>query len=108
MKPTYEDLKNRFTYHPPPDKARIEAHAKVSSLCLDTARALVLICPEGRNLSLCLTALEDARMRANAALACDSPPGSDGHIACWHGTCEKNVVTGTDYCEDHGMSPPHA
>lgn len=50
-------------------------HAKVSDLCLALAKELRDLMPEGRNHSLALTALEDARMRANAALACDSPAG---------------------------------
>lgn len=71
-KPTDADLTNRFLYHPAPNQARIDAHASVSQLCLATAKALRDTCPEGRNLSLALTELESVRMRANAALACDS------------------------------------
>ena len=78
-KPTNEELQNRFLFHRPPNQARIDAHADVSSLCLTLAKSLRDICPEGRNLSLALTHLEDARMRANAALACDSvEPYPDG------------------------------
>ena len=71
----FEDLRNRFLYHPPPNQARIDAHATVSNQCLQLAIDLSLICPPGRNLSLALTHLEDVRMRANAALACDTPGG---------------------------------
>jgi hypothetical protein len=73
VKPTTEELVNRFTYQPPPNKARAGAHAKVSRLCRELALKLVDICPAGRNMSLMLTHLEDVRMRANAALAFDSP-----------------------------------
>ena len=69
----FEDLQNRFLYHPPPNQARIDAHATVSNQCLQMAIDLSLICPKGRNLSIALTRLEEVRMRANAALACDSP-----------------------------------
>ena len=72
-KPTNEELENRFLFHPPPNQARIEDHEAVSTITLKLAKDLVLLCPEGRNLSLALTHLEDVRMRANAALACDSP-----------------------------------
>lgn len=72
-KPSDEELRNRFLYHAPPDQARVDAHAAVSDRCLILAQTLRDICPVGRNLALCLTALEDVRMRANAALACDSP-----------------------------------
>lgn len=71
-KPTGVELEKRFFYQPPPDKARIDAHARVSRLTFDLATDLVEFIPEGRNLALALTALEDVRMRANAALACDS------------------------------------
>lgn len=71
-KPTDDELRQRFFYHPPPNQARIDAHAKVSQLCFDLAVELRDTCPNGRNLALALTALEDVRMRGNAALACDS------------------------------------
>lgn len=73
-KPTNADLENRFLYHSGPP-SRNEKHARVSQLCLALAKELNEIMPIGRNHSLALTALEDVRMRANAALACDSPPG---------------------------------
>jgi len=73
-KPTDADLQNRFLYHSGPP-SRNAKHARVSALCLELARELNEIMPEGRNHSLALTALEDVRMRANAALACDSPEG---------------------------------
>ena len=71
-KPTDADLRNRFFYHAPPNQARIDDHAFVSDQCFYLATNLRDRCPEGRNLSLALTHLEDVRMRANAALACDS------------------------------------
>lgn len=81
MKPTNKDLRNRFLYHPPPNQERIDAHAVVSSKCLRLAQALTRLLPEGRNLSLCLTHLEDVRTRANAALSCDSPEVPEtGHV----------------------------
>lgn len=71
-KPTDADLENRFRYHKPPNQERIQAHAVISEFCLGLATQIRDLCPEGRNLSLALTHLEDVRMRANAALACDS------------------------------------
>lgn len=71
-KPTNAELENRFLYHPPKDKAQVDRHAKVSDITLELAKELTDLCPAGRNLSLALTHLEDVRMRANAALACDS------------------------------------
>lgn len=75
MKPTNAELDNRFQYH----KAAPEAtalHHQVSNLTLELAKVLRDICPEGRNLALALTHLEDVRMRANAAIACDTPRGA--------------------------------
>lgn len=70
MKPSNAELENRFLYHPAgPKKAKL--HEASSRLHLELATRVRDICPEGRNLSLALTALEDARMRANAAIACD-------------------------------------
>ena len=72
-KPTYDELTNRFIYHKPRDAAAVSAHETVSARCLELAATLCELCPEGRNLSLALTALEEVRMRANAAIACDDP-----------------------------------
>lgn len=75
MKPTDQDLDNRFRYHRPTPVA-IDLHAQVTELTLALAKQIRDICPDGRNLSLALTHLEDVRMRANAAIACDSPKES--------------------------------
>lgn len=72
-KPTMRELERRFRYHPPPNQQRIDEHAKVTEWCLDLAKWLTDLCPDGRNLSIALTHLEDVRMRANAALACQHP-----------------------------------
>ena len=69
-KPTDAELENRFIYHRPTG-AKVEAHERVTQLTLALAKQLRDICPEGRNLSLALTHLEDVRMRANASIACD-------------------------------------
>lgn len=70
MKPTEDDLRNRFFYHKPDAEALI-MHDQINTLLFETAKKVCEICPEGRNLSLAITALEDARMRSNAAIACD-------------------------------------
>lgn len=71
--PDFEDLRKRFFYHPPRDQKAVEAHEAVSHETFVLACLLTQICPPGRNLSLALTALEDVRMRANAAIAVDDP-----------------------------------
>jgi len=72
VKPTDADLENRFRYKRPTE-ATIPLHAQVTESTLALAKQLRDICPDGRNLSLALTHLEDVRMRANAAIACDTP-----------------------------------
>jgi hypothetical protein len=69
-KPTDAELRDRFDYHQP-DKIALEQHNAVNALFAPFAQKVRDICPDGRNLSLALTALEDARMRANAAIAVD-------------------------------------
>ena len=73
MKPTREDLRNRFLYHPPKTEAQRHAHEEVSRRTLELAEWFVDNLPEGRHLSIVLTLIEDVRMRANASLACDDP-----------------------------------
>ncbi len=70
MKPSDSELDNRFRSHKP-DLGAINLHATVTEATLALAKQLRDICPDGRNLSLALTHLEDVRMRANAAIACD-------------------------------------
>lgn len=73
MKPSPDELRKRFFFHKPRDQQAVANHELVSELTHALALQLVDICPEGRNLSLALTALEDVRMRANAAIAVDDP-----------------------------------
>lgn len=71
--PTETELRRRFFYHPPRDEVAKVNHEQVSVLTFELACALCILCPPGRNLSLALTALEDVRARANAAIAVDDP-----------------------------------
>jgi hypothetical protein len=71
--PPDAELLRRFTYRAPRDEKARQDHAEVSERTLHLARWLCSICPPGRNLSLALTALEEVRMRANAAIAIDDP-----------------------------------
>ena len=68
-KPDNDELRKRFFFHKPRDEEAIKAHESVSELTFHLAVQLTTLCPEGRHLSLALTALEDVRMRANAAIA---------------------------------------
>jgi hypothetical protein len=66
------DIDNRFRYHPPTPEAIAkhemlrDAHRQLAHLVLETV-------PAGRHQSLALTALQEALMWANAAVACDTP-----------------------------------
>lgn len=68
-KPTPQELRERFFFNPPKNDATKAAHARVSEMTHALALELVTLVPGGRNLSLALTALEEVRMRANAAIA---------------------------------------
>lgn len=74
QKPTDAELENRFRYHKGPPSRNVK-HDAVTEKTLALAKELRDLLPPGRNLALALTHLEDVRMRANAALACDSPEG---------------------------------
>lgn len=71
--PDPDELRKRFFFRKPRDQQAIDRHEKVSELTYELACMLCSFCPPGRNLSLALTALEDVRMRANAAIAVDDP-----------------------------------
>lgn len=71
--PTENELHKRFFFHRPRDDEAVRRHELVSALTFELACKLCTICPPGRNLALALTALEEVRMRANAAIAVDDP-----------------------------------
>lgn len=64
------ELENRFLYHAPGPEA-LKRHPVVSQLTLQLAKELVRLAPQSRQLSLALTHLEETRMWANAAIACN-------------------------------------
>jgi len=68
-------VENDFTYHKPvAGDGWALRYDQVSKLTKMVAHDLIELCPEGRDLSLALTHLEDVRMRANKAIACYLPP----------------------------------
>lgn len=62
------DLDNRFDFHPA-DGPTGQRHALVRSACKTAAEIIDDECPDGREKSLAITALEEAMMWANAAIA---------------------------------------
>lgn len=64
------ELEKRFLYQPAGPIAR-ELHPQVSELTLELAKKLCRLTPASRQRSLALTHLEEVRMWANAAIACN-------------------------------------
>lgn len=62
------DLDNRFAFHASTG-AKGDDHAQIRQACRETSRTIDRICPDSREKSLAVTALEEAMMWANAALA---------------------------------------
>jgi hypothetical protein len=62
-----DDIDRRFDYHPPDDEARMK-HEFIRTTFKHAAQALDLV-PEGRELALAITNLEQAMFWANAAIA---------------------------------------
>ena len=64
-----EELANRFKFHPATtDKSKI-THGIIRNLCLDTAKYLDELLPEGREKSTAMTKLEEVMFWGNAAIA---------------------------------------
>lgn len=63
-----DDLANRFAFHAA-DTAKREEHAAIREGCFRAATVIDNLCPDSREKSLAVTALEEAMMWGNAALA---------------------------------------
>lgn len=63
------DIKNRFAFHPATTDEKRDAHSSVRQACRRAADHINQTCPDGREKALALTALEEAMMWGNAALA---------------------------------------
>ena len=62
------ELLTRFTYHPPTE-GQVTHYEEIRYLAKTFAEVIDLRCPESREKSLAFTALEEAVMWANAAIA---------------------------------------
>ena len=67
------DLKNRLGFHPATDETRV-LHETVRTKFINLAVQLNDILPDGREKSLVFTALQEASMWSNAAIACNLAP----------------------------------
>jgi hypothetical protein len=68
----YQRIENNHRYHP----ATVDTGPKfeqVRAMTMGLAKNLVDVCPEGRELSLALTHLEEVMFWANAAIARTTP-----------------------------------
>lgn len=63
-----DDLKHRFTYHPPKD-GQPETYQAIRAAGFNLARLIDEAAPDGREKSLALTKVEESVMWANAAIA---------------------------------------
>lgn len=63
-----EELADRFRYHAPSEDGKAK-HALLSVVMTDAADTVTACCPNGREKSLALTKLEEAKMWASAAVA---------------------------------------
>jgi hypothetical protein len=63
-----EEIEKRFTYHAPKENQPLR-YEQIRSVAKDFAVLLNNLCPESREKSLAFTALEEAVMWANAAIA---------------------------------------
>ena len=64
-----KDVEERFTFHPAKTDEQREAHNRVNTLMLSTARQLIRFVPMSPELDKAIDALEIAKMRANQAVA---------------------------------------
>jgi hypothetical protein len=67
---TTEDIQNRFGFHPATDETR-PMHQEIRACFTEFADFLNERLPAGREKSLALTALQEAAMWSNAAVACN-------------------------------------
>lgn len=64
-----DELVHRFRFHPAVDPDVHAAHADIREGCLILAQGLTELIPDGRELALALTNLEQAMFWANAGIA---------------------------------------
>lgn len=64
-----EDLGKRFTHHPPRGEEEVRFYQEMRDRAHETARFVDAVVPDSREKSLAVTALEEAVMWANAAVA---------------------------------------
>jgi hypothetical protein len=71
-----DEIERRFTYQRP-NHETAPMHERVNELTKGLAHALDVLLPEGREKACALTALQETRMWANAAIATDKSRAKD-------------------------------
>jgi hypothetical protein len=66
------DIEHRFAFHPANTEEKRDAHTSVRQLCRQLADELNERLPDGRELSLAITHLEEVMFWGNAGLARDN------------------------------------
>ncbi len=64
-----EELKTRFTYHPPAGHEEVGKYITIREYALSYAELIDESCPDSREKSLAMTRLEEVVMWANASIA---------------------------------------
>ncbi|MYR46608.1 hypothetical protein [Streptomyces sp. SID5910] len=64
-----EDIEHRFAFHAATTNEKRDAHTSVRQHCRRLADHINETCPDGREKSLAITAIEEAMFWGNAALA---------------------------------------
>jgi hypothetical protein len=64
-----EDIEHRFAFHAATTDEKRDAHTSVRQECRRLADHINETCPDGREKSLAVTAIEEAMFWGNAALA---------------------------------------
>lgn len=95
-----KDIERRFRYHKP-DARRLEMHEAINKVMIHTALVVTANTPGSREQSLAITKLEEARMWANAAIACNVEDEDGGALIKLDG---RPGVTTTDGEESDGVT----
>lgn len=64
-----EDIEHRFAFHAATTDEKRDAHTSIRQACRRLADHINDTCPDGREKSLAITAIEEAMFWGNAALA---------------------------------------
>lgn len=67
-----DDLRNRFTYHPPITD-QVERYLAIRRFGYEFAQLVDGLCPDGREKSIAITRIEEAVMWTNAGIARNEP-----------------------------------